>query len=422
MKKCQIVHSWRKNPKYPYLGETDSRMFYVFIRESPAIPGHRQLLSATRKIIRGGAVTLLCLLLCAVSAFATIYRHLQGNIRQHDFTSLINNARPSTAVPLDQKEGQPINILLLGSDSRSGKNAGSFRDGVEGMRSDTAMLAHISANRKRVDVVSIPRDTLVDIPSCTLPNGRHTPARTGAIFNSAFMIGGAGGDVNAAATCTLQTVEKLTDVLIDGYVVLDFVSFQDVVNAIGGVEMCFDERVRDRYAGLDIPAGCHVLDGGQALAFARARKSLGDGSDISRIGRQQEFVGKVFHKISHMNLFSDLPGFYKIVKAISKNLDTSQGVGDFDWLSGFLYSMRHIKQSDLNFVTMPFTPLGNRVIPAENAKLVWDSLRRDKPIPEEIKNPQNADGSRISDTENRNRDRQNKDTSPAGKKQNRQRQ
>lgn len=361
---------------------------------------HRRALSSAAKIRRIFGLFFLSLLLGLGSLAATVIYNLQGNINQHDFTDLLKGAkRPGEVIPLDQKEGMPINVLLIGSDSRERIDPDSE---VTGMRSDTVMLVHISADRQRADFVSIPRDTLVDIPSCQLTDDERSYPQKQQMFNSAFSTGGIYGDVNAAATCTLRTVEKLTDVVIDGWVVIDFVSFQGIVNTLGGVEMCFEEAIHEDFSGLDVAAGCQNLNGEQALALARMRYGIDDGSDLSRIKRQHELVGKIAEKMLSMNLASDLPKFYSIVKEITQNLDTSSGLGNFRWLSGFLYSLRNLQVKNINFLTMPnhYAPdQPGRVVPSDNADLVWAALRRDMPISPEILSGDKKADSQLEESE-----------------------
>ncbi len=313
---------------------------------------------------------------------------LQANVKQYDYTKYIVAKRPEPVIPLDQKAGQPLNILLLGSDARvdANGNVDEF-----GMRADTTMLAHVSADRTRIDIVSIPRDTLVNIPSCMLPSGELTWEQYDAMFNSAFSIGGSTGDINAGATCTLQTVEQLTGITIDGYLVVDFTAFHNIIYYLGGVEMCFTQPLYDADANLSVDAGCHLLDGHQALAFARARGGVGDGSDISRIGRQQELMHKVAEKIFAMNMFSDLPKYYQLLTDITSNIHSSQDLTSFTWLTGFLYSLRNLDTSNINFVTMPHYYEGARVRPNSTAPMVWEALRTDTPIPPEALMPPRED-------------------------------
>ncbi|MDO5025000.1 MAG: LCP family protein [Trueperella sp.] len=348
-------------------------------------PAHVQAKKAPHTVLRSIGLILLAMLLAVLGAGTTLYLELQGNIVQHDLDTLLDeDTRPQKFTPPDDQDtGTALNLLLLGSDTREGDADvdGSGASGkIDGMRSDTAMLIHISADRTRVDVVSIPRDTLLNIPSCTLPNGRSTYPERDAMFNSAFYRGGMSGSVAAAAACSVRTVEKLTDIYIDGYIVINFASFQDVVNTLGGIDMCLTESLRDSRAGLDLSAGCQTLNGTQALALARARYQVGDGSDISRIGRQQELVKKIIEEALALNAFSDMNTFYQLLQDVTKNLETSDGVGDLRWLGGLLYSLRNIEGGNINFITMPFVPEGDRVRPAASARQVWRALEFDRPV------------------------------------------
>lgn len=340
---------------------------------------HLEAGPAPRHIGRTFLLILLALLLTMGSALAIGYYSLQNNINQSDISELLGDEREEA--PIDKSEGRPLNILVLGSDTREGQVEGSS---VEGMRADTTMLFHISADRSRVDVTSIPRDLLVSIPSCTVrtePDSKETfttNASGQAMFNAAFSYGGQTGDVPSAAACSMKTVEEMTDIKLDGYVVLNFSSFQDIVDAIGGVPMYFEEAVEDKAAHLNVDAGCRLLDGKQALGLARARKTLGDGSDISRIGRQQELVTAMMNEVLSKNLLTDLPSLYKVLQAATQNLDTSKGLGDIPTLAGLANSLRGISLKDIQFVTTPFVYEGNRVAATAEADTLWKAISEDK--------------------------------------------
>lgn len=343
-------------------------------------PAHARKTGVLSVVLRSLGLIFLAILLSGTSAAATMYYKLQANVQQHQIVRApTKKAKPT--IPIDQKAGQPLNILLLGSDARPEEN----EEGVEGMRADTTMLVHISADRSRVDVISIPRDTLVEIPECTLPDGNTTWPQSNAMFNSAFMIGGSTGDVGAAASCTLATAERMSGLTIDGFAVVNFQSFQDVVGSIGGVDMCFAEDVHDADAQLNISAGCHTLDGAQALAIARARHALGDGSDLSRIGRQQELVFQILKKLFSMNVFTNTQTFYQVATGVTKNLDTSEGLGNLPFLGGLAYSLKGLDfENNVNFMTLPVyndphDP--NRVRENAQASILWEAVKNDKPIP-----------------------------------------
>ena len=337
---------------------------------------------------RVATLVLLAVLLTLGSAVASVYHNLQSNIRQTDVNDLLGR-NPDDQIPIDKAAGRPLNILVLGSDIREGDSDvdGSGAAGItEGMRADTTMLFHVSEDRSRVEVVSIPRDLLVDVPSCTVRTGENldetfeTSPAYNAMFNAAFSYGGQTGDVASAAACSMKTVESMTGIHLDGYVVVNFASFKDVVQALGGIPMYFEEPLFDEFAGLDVPAGCRLLDGDQSLALARARKMIGDGSDISRIGRQQELVFAILEEAKSMNLFTDMTTLYRVLQAATANLDTSEGLGDIPTLVGLAGSLRNIDLANVQFITTPWEPAGNRVALASDAPVLWNAIANDHPV------------------------------------------
>ncbi|AWE41937.1 MULTISPECIES: LCP family protein [unclassified Actinobaculum] len=329
------------------------------------------------------ALAFFAALLTVGSTVGIGYSVLQGNIKKDNPEELIGTERPNA------ENTEAMNILVLGSDVRSGASDidGAGASGaVDGMRADTTMIVHISADRSRVDIVSIPRDTLVDIPSCSVRNEPGSPEtfdtdeQYDAMFNSAFAIGGQTGDVGSAAACTMKTVEALTGIRLTGYIVVDFGSFQEIVEALGGVPMYFEEDMYDSLAGLDVKAGCRLLNGQQALALARARKEIGDGSDISRISRQQDLVGAMVREVLDMNLLTDLPKLYQVMEAGTASLSTSDNLGNITTLASLANSLRNINLDSINFITMPWEWAGSRVTVGEGADQIWEALANDTPV------------------------------------------
>lgn len=343
-----------------------------------------------RSIRRAVSLSLIFLLVFSGTALALSVARFQGNIDQQDIGSLLGEDRPTarpapTATPtgpVDSHEGEELNILLMGSDSREGANSAIDGSGAsEGMRSDTTMIVHISADRSRIETVSIPRDTLVDIPECTLPDGTTTAEQYDVMFNSAFATGGATGDVGAAAACTILTVEQLTGLFIDDFVVVDFAGFVNVIDALGGVALYIPEDINDRAADLILEEGCRLLDGSQALGLARVRKTVGDGSDISRIGRQQDLVAAIIREVLSTNLLRSPVRLYQFLDSATQTLTTGQSIGDLSALVGLGSSLSSIRTDDVVFITMPFTWAGARVVPAEEyADLVWLALGEDTAV------------------------------------------
>lgn len=323
----------------------------------------------------------------ATGAGAVIYK-FQNNIESIDISDRLAAVEglpaAPTADPEDPKAGLPVNILLMGSDDRSGENATIGGD-AGGMRSDTTIVMHISADRSRVELVSIPRDSLVDIPSCEMTDGTMTKPRSDVMFNSAFALGwDTGGDIASAATCAMVTVMSLTDVYLDGFVVVDFAGFQSMIDAIGGVPMCIPEAIVAPEAGLNLQAGQQTLNGEQALGLARARKGTGlNGSDLTRITRQQELLGATAKALLDQNLLTDAPGLLQFLNAATSSLKASQNFASLQNLSGLALSLRGLDAAGINFLTVPVADAPsdkNRVVWTSAADTIWENMAADRPI------------------------------------------
>lgn len=340
-------------------------------------------------VVRSIGLVLLAAVLCLTSAFGYAWVRYQGNLTAADISDLLDpNPQDDEDSGLrDISAGQPLTFLVLGSDVREGDSDvdGSGASGeITGMRADTTMIVHISADRQRIDVVSIPRDTLVDIPSCIVRTADNktttTKEKPNGMFNSAFAIGGQTGDVGSAAACTMRTLQQEMGLNFNGYIVVDFASFVKSVDAIGGVPMYFEESLHDKYAGLNIEAGCRLLDGKQALALARARKQVGDGSDISRIGRQQELVMAVAQEVLSSNILTDAPSLLKVVDAVSQSVNVSSSLGQLTTIAGLANSLRGVSAQNIHFATMPWDPAGSRVTVNPTADYIWWAINHDVPF------------------------------------------
>ena len=354
-----------------------------------------------RRVARGLLSVVLALVLFAASFAAFAYYDLQSQITAID--PAIGPDRPSREPVPDGYDGHAVNILVLGTDSRAGANNVDGSEGGDDVivaRSDTAMIMHISADRSRVDVVSIPRDTIVDIPSCTSSDGSTIEESEGQ-FNTAFANGaGTGSDKNAVTAgvaCTIKTVEALTDVYIDESIVVDFSGLSTMVDALGGVTLYVNEDIDDsEYTGLVLERGCHHLDGATALQYARVRHGVGDGSDISRISRQQNLMSAMLRTAQSKNLLTDADNLYSFAREALGTLTVSKGIADLTTLAGLGQSIASIGMDHINFVTMPHEPAAwdpDRVVPSESADGVWAALKGDKPIPAESTH---ADGTESS--------------------------
>lgn len=324
--------------------------------------------------------------LFATSAAAWTYRGFDDNITSYDIETLLGTDRPSASAadPEDPHAGQALNLLLVGVDDREGDNARFGSAGQSGVRSDTVILAHVAADRSRVELISIPRDSWVSIPSCPLPDGTWTQPRDFK-FNQAFANGGATGDVGYGVACSIRTLESLTNVRVDGFVAVDFSGFIRMIDAIGGVEMCIPEAIDDRDAQLQLEPGLQVLDGEQALGLARVRKTIGDGSDTDRIGRQQELLAATLRTVLDQNLLTDSPALFRFLDAATASLTTSGELGSISSLAGIAMSLREVDADDITFVTVPWAARGDgaNVVWTAEADELFAAVAEDRPIEDE---------------------------------------
>ncbi len=316
-----------------------------------------------------GVVVAVLLVTGSVSAFV-VYQRLNGNIHKVAVDKQLGDAtsRPTKVAEVAKAE----NILIMGSDKRSGESAVA----VPGERSDTTILLHLAADRKSATAVSIPRDSMVSIPACTMPDGTTIPPRAPEMFNASFSDGG--------AACTIKTVESLTKIFIDHYVVIDFNGFKDMVNALGGVRVCLPQAVNDPKSHLVIAAGYHTVKGGQALAYVRTRYALGNGGDVDRIGRQQAFLSSMIKKVKSTGLLLNPVALFNFLDAATKSLTTDPSLGDLNAMRSLAQDVRSMPTSAVTFLTIPNEPYAldpNRLQWKKSAAAVWTALRYDQPLP-----------------------------------------
>ncbi|GGS19752.1 transcriptional regulator [Streptomyces humidus] len=301
-----------------------------------------------------------------------LYFKLNGNIKSVDIDQALGTDRPTKA------DNGSENILVLGSDTRSGANkklGGGADDGSA--RADTAMIIHVYKGHKKASVVSVPRDTLIDRPACTDARGVTHDAAHGVMFNSAYSTGG--------AACAVKTVESISGVRMDHYLEVDFSGFEKLIDELGGVPVTTTKAIKDPDSHLDLKAGTHTLDGEQALGLVRTRHGVGDGSDLGRIQLQQAFVKALVSQVGHVGLLTGGPKLYDLADTATKAVTTDSHLGSLKSLMSFANGLKGISADHMNMVTMPvlYDPSNpNRVLVSEaKAKQVWAALKNDRPIP-----------------------------------------
>lgn len=353
------------------------------LRHATRVPAHRAL----------GAILAV---LAAVAGFGLVFvetslSRINDAFTTQDISALLPDPTPTASpTPVDPSAGKPLTVLLLGSDSRLGdQNEELGKGDVTGMRNDTTIVMHISADRSRIEMVSIPRDSRVRISDCRMLDGSTVRGWTGK-FNIAFSNGGKNGNVAEAAACVATTLYDLTGIRIDHYAVVDFAGFVGMVDALDGVPMCVPNDIRSPKAHLELEAGPQVLDGTTALAWARARTGtgLGDGSDLQRIDRQQELLTNMARKALGLNLLTDATKGTEFITATARSLTMDPEFGDSHYLLGLAWSLRNFDTKNLYMTTVPWRypgdGSGDVVWIDDEAQAMFAAMKADEPIaPEE---------------------------------------
>lgn len=356
--------------------------------EEQVSSGHPRL----RRTFKWLAVIVVLLLVAGAATGFYLYQRFEGNIGKVDvFTSdNVGTDRPTKLALPDDAQAEPLNILVMGSDTRAGQGRGYGPEAeITGARSDTTLLVHLPADRESALVVSIPRDTVLDIPSCKTQEGESAPYTDR--FNSAFSTGGPG--------CTIKTVEQNTGVFIDHFIIVDFSGFNDIVDALGGVDVCLPEAVVEPKSGLNLNAGTTTVTGDQALAFVRVR-AIGSGSDLDRIDRQQAFLSSLITKAKSSNTLLNPVKLVRFLEASTKSLTTDPELANLNRMRQLAQEVRGIPPKDIVFVTSPWvvnpddpnTVVWNK--PKANA--LWKAIAADESYPPPRPDPTIVDGKPLS--------------------------
>lgn len=257
--------------------------------------------------------------------------------------------------------------LLVGSDSREDlspeEQAELGTGSVAGRRTDTIMLLYVPTDG-RPALVSVPRDSLVEIPG-----------RDAGRINAAYSFGG--------APLLVETLENATGVAIDDYVEIGFGGFAAVVDALGGVEMCLDDAIQDDKAHIDLPAGCQTLDGPNALGFARAR-DFDPSADLGRVERQRELIGSIADTAMSPATLLNPFALARTMLAGGDALTVDEQTGPID-LGRFALAMRSVTGGGGDTLTVPLSRVGNTVDwDDEQAGRLWAAMQSGEEIPADL--------------------------------------
>jgi LCP family protein required for cell wall assembly len=323
-------------------------------------------------VLRWTALSLSVLILGTAGAGYLYYEHLNGNLAKEPLT--LGDKRLSHR---QNAQGQtPVNILLLGSDSRnSARNVelGGARDEV-GRKplADVQMLLHLSADRSSMSVVSIPRDTKVTIPECTDPEDGTVYQQTTGKINSSLQRGGPG--------CTVATWMELTGIPIDHFMMIDFAGVVDMADAVGGVPVCVRANIHDKNSGLRLEAGDSVVRGEQALQWLRTRYGFGDGTDIGRAKAQHMYMTSMVRQLKAGTKLTDPGKLRSLAEAATRALTVDEGIDTVKDLYDLGNELKQVPTRRITMATMPweYSDGGAYVVPKPgDAEKVFSLIRDD---------------------------------------------
>ncbi len=342
-------------------------------------PRRRARKSGKRKIFRWVAATLSLLILGTAGAGYLYYKHLNDQLRGGSRAGGESGVKKAAPNALGDT---PLNILLIGSDSRAddknvalggGKN---LRDSPP--LADVQMLLHISADRKNANIVSIPRDTIVKIPECKGPDGETYAATTTKPINETLGRGGPG--------CTLTTWESITGVYIDHWMMIDFAGVVAMADEVGGVPVCVKTGVHDKPtrtvpggSGLKLPQGTTEIKGKQALQWLRTRHAFGN--DQNRAKAQHMYMNGMMEKLQKQNAWTDTGRLTGLAETATKALTVSDEIKSVAKLFDLSMQLKNVKLDRLTTATVPTTEWSQNkdklVMVEQSADKMWAMLRDD---------------------------------------------
>ena len=314
----------------------------------------------------------LCLVLLAAGGFVVyVYETTVGSIKH---TALLPSGATQAALPKDPYGNTAQNILLIGSDTRdTTADCGLGGDCGTGANADSEMILHISAEGTNATMLSIPRDTVANLPNCAESNGVTTLTGSSSDYqiNSALQYGPA---------CQVAADHALTGITITGYIMFDFSGIVTMSDALGGVPVCVTGAVDDKNSGLKLAAGTSVISGNQALEFLRTRDSFFDGSDLGREEATHYFLSQLIQTLRKNVNFSNLSELISIGQAAATATTVSNNYAGLSNLEGLVESMDKVPTNSIALLTMPweYDPSNNnRVIVSSAAAAVFAAIQGD---------------------------------------------
>ncbi|MEV4873601.1 LCP family protein [Streptomyces syringium] len=300
------------------------------------------------RIARWTALSLAVIVLGTAAAGYFYYEHLNSNLKKSNLNLGDKRLDRSAANAAGQR---PLNILILGSDSRNSKEnvelGGAREDAGRKPLADVQMLVHVSADRSNMSVISVPRDTRVTIPKCTDPEDGTVYKETDRqIINTSLMNGGPG--------CTVAAWEELTGIPVDHFMMIDFAGVVSMADAVGGVPVCVDANVYDKDSGLRLTKGSHKVKGEQALQWLRTRHGFEDGSDIGRTHAQHLYMNAMVRQLKGGTKLSDPGQLTDLAEAATKALTVDKDLGSVKKLYDLGNDIKRVPSERITMTTMPW--------------------------------------------------------------------
>ncbi|MFI9254402.1 LCP family protein [Streptomyces sp. NPDC053069] len=281
--------------------------------------------------------------LVAIGTAGYLYlKHLEGNVTTTDVGSAAKDGF---------SKDDAFNILIIGTDKRTGKGNEGYGDKGSVGHADTNILLHVSKDRTNATALSIPRDLIVNVPDCPTKQPDNSekvvPGTDGVRFNTSL------GQDGRDPGCTMRTVQAVTGIVPDHFMMVDFNAVKTLTTAVGGVDVCLAHAVNDKDSHLNLPAGEHKIEGEQALAFVRTRHSWGNQGDLDRIKVQQQFMASLMRKMSSSDTLTNPSKLIDLAEAATKALTVDKGIGSVGTLKDIALELKKVPPKNISFVTVP---------------------------------------------------------------------
>ncbi len=325
-----------------------------------------------RKVLLWTGGTMAFVLVGVAAAGYLYLRHLEGNVTTTDVGS---------AGASDFSTDEAFSILVIGTDKRTGEGNEGYGDKGSSGHADTTILLHVAKDRSNATALSIPRDLIVDIPDCPtkLEDGSEkvVPGTRGVRFNRSL------GENGRDPGCTMRTVEENTGISVDHFMMADFNAVKTLTTAVDGVDVCVEKPVDDKDSKLVLPAGESTVEGEQALAFVRTRKSFGNSGDLDRIKVQQQFLGSLMRKMASGDTLTNPSKLLKLAEAATEALTVDKAIGSVGTLKDVALELKKVPTKNITFTTVPVkdnpaeTVKATVVLDESKAPQVFDMISND---------------------------------------------